>query len=637
MRSDGMIKLEESSNEPSHRFDRTRFKNNMDSFDNMFGSQSAASLPSLGANDDEILSLDDSVASSSTDKKKDASSISHGGALEQTLKLSPVKRSKNKAKEFKEPKSAPGRKGLGLARFLKVENPDPAAGGTNGESKSSMPGLEPIWQYSDIMSVGAPSVAGDAEDNQTPVATRKSAHTYHPSSGNSVATSDQLWDRATKTIAARKTGVPRRSLSVGPTALPQQPEAVEEEDSKPLKRSQSLVQPSPSKTPRRKLKKKIKDGMSKSDHNDAIKSPAAFVSPSRRDTKSRIRVPSKAAQDFANTNLTGIAVGSTAATREETVDTSPKSPKDRKKHKIKDKKHKKEKSKSIAGEIVAKLDAKVSRPSRKDKDDKDPIKKKKTRSKSLSRANLYEHEPSDSTKRDPGKRRASKRELRASFPGDAVSVSGRSVSASPKPNRHSCSASLAGGQKRLSRRQLLKKMDSESVISAPAGISSMNRGDVRSRSPRPGRSSTTLPRRGDSRRNLSGSLYQPDLDHRDDAEGNDITSPLTRRANSRRNLMSGSNHGPPSAKGARRKLSTDPEDQRKLVKRIESVNSFFGKGLGEIGSAYPSTSKRNLMIDDDGDEETKKPESFRRKGKKSDKKSSRHLSGLDRKLVDNMS
>ena len=158
---------------------------------------------------------------------------------------------------------------------------------------------------------------------------------------------------------------------------------------------------------------------------------------------------------------------------------------------------------------------------------------------------------------------------------------------------------------RLSRRQLMKLIDSESVISAPARA-----GSGRSASPRPGRMTSTLPRRRDSERSTLGSSLHKQSSMRGlDSSRHDTgqeheqaiqpvsPSMLPRRGDLVRNQ---GNSGPSSAKTLRRKLSSNtltkngPENRSELLKRIDSVNSFFGKGNGEVGSAYPSLSERNL-------------------------------------------
>jgi hypothetical protein len=233
---------------------------------------------------------------------------------------------------------------------------------------------------------------------------------------------------------------------------------------------------------------------------------------------------------------------------------------------------------------------------------------KKKRSKSLSRLNLYDHESVDKTKRDPSKRRGGKKERRASIAGeDPVEQSLTRRSAS------SVSCAAEGQKLRLSRRQLMKMMDNESVISAPACAGTNGRSMGRSVSPRPGRLTSTLPRRRDSERGgLGSSLHrqgstkgQLGLDtSRHDLQEQSVepVSPtkLPRRGDSLRNLGNSTTSGPSSVKTPRRKLSatalskSGPEDRSELLKRIDSVNSFFGKGNGEVGSAYPSNLERNL-------------------------------------------
>lgn len=596
------------------QFDRDVFDEKMKTFDALVhGSDDISGEIQVAptTNDDDILSLDDSVVESPVSAKKPSPhSTGNKGALEQTLMISPVKRSK---KPLKSPVSSSSRKGL--ARFLRVQNLDTE----NSRSERNLGDLEAIWQCSDIMSVAASVPAElDIDDHQTV----KSLATFDPSFSKHGHGAGMLRRASKTTFVAKDEDALHRSASV---------RGYLDASDKERKRSKSLEPATPSsnqtkndgfslvgdnataqKTPRRKLKNNVIDPLSQSDHVMSMLSPVPCLTPPGRDTKSnRVLVRSKASTD----NPLPMIPSTSPSMHGKIINISPKD-------------HSKEKSKKKKTNPKVKTKGNVDDgPDKKEvviimSPEVDPSGQKKKRSKSLTRLNLYDHESVDKTKRDPSKRRGGKKERRPSLPGDDT--------LEPSVTRRSAGSVSCAGESprpRLSRRQLMKRMDSESVISAPARAGS----DGRSASPRPGRMTSSLPRRRDSERGALGtSLHRQGSTRGLDRSRHDMgqeqeqsiqpvsPSVLPRRGDSQRNLGSNALNGPSSATTLRRKLSASTmtksgtEDRSELLKRIDSVNSFFGKGKGEVGSAYPSNTERNernLQLVQEGSRPSRPPQS----------------------------
>jgi hypothetical protein len=55
------------------------------------------------------------------------------------------------------------------------------------------------------------------------------------------------------------------------------------------------------------------------------------------------------------------------------------------------------------------------------------------------------------------------------------------------------------------------------------------------------------------------------------------------------NLHAAPKSSPCSTRSKDSNSGEDPKGQREIMKRMDSVGSFFGKGCGEIGASYPST------------------------------------------------
>lgn len=579
----------------SGQFDRDVFNEKMKTFDALVhGSDDVSGelLIAPATNDDDVLSLDDSVLESPVPVKKPSVITGDQGALEQTLMISPVKRAK---KPPKSPVSSSGRKGL--ARFLRLQN-------LQDKRERDISDLEAVWQCSDIMSVAASVPAEIDFDDQQTVLTQG---TFDPSSSRSGPGAGML-RRASRAsfVAIEDDDVPYSSASVTGHI---------DANGKERKRSKSLEPATNAsnhrnddgfstlvdntgaqKTPRRKLKKNGIDPLSQSDHVITMLSPVPCLTPPDRDTKSnRVLVRSKASVE----NLVPMVPSTSPSINGKVMNASPKT---KPKEKVKTKKNNTtvERKKADINDGQSKNEVVIiMSPDMKSQG------QKKKRSKSLTRLNLYDHESVDKKKRDPSKRRGGKKERMASISGD--DTVDRSVT-----RRSTCSVSCAGDspKPRLSRRQLMKKMDSESVFSAPSRACSNGRSSGRSASPRPGRTTSTLPRRRDSERGGSSLHWQGsmvgldrsrhDLGQEQEPSGQPGSpSLLPRRGDSQRNLGNNAINVPSSATSLRRKLSANTltkggtEDRNELLKRIDSVNSFFGKGNGEVGSAYPNCTERN--------------------------------------------
>lgn len=638
----------------SHRFDRAKFDEKMSSFNRLVSGNESfdRSLDDIlapvdaGSCDDDILSLDDSIAETTAHPKKPLSMSSHAGPLEETLMR--VVPKKGKKKDFVSnstsklaPKSV--RKGLGLARFLRRESSEPSKEGENEEE-----GLPDIVPISDIMSVGAGSVPGGKMIDRDTMNSDEDDSLIKPTPSlpEKINLSDSLWDRATQRIAANNEQVatvpPRRIKSLEPHRSPSMLES-------------SL---SPPKHSRRRLKKK--DDWSGSDESDLIKSPVIpLVSPSRRDTISRsarMLIPSKAAQQDSNlpkddstlsieyfkrppisptkkankpsikTRERSRSRSTSTARKASTIKLSPKTRERsrsisttrkastkkpssktrersastaRKASTNKPSTKTRERSRSTSANRKASTNERAATKSpsksralreeraRKDKRNSDDAKKKKPArrlgSKSLSRINLYEHDGVESRKRDHAKRRPKKDWSSR----DRDHHKGRkSPSKSPRPG--------VAAESRVSRRNLSNKIDEDSVEkSRSSNVPPRKKQSLRSLSPRQSagrsysrtRSISRQPQRVNSHQDITG-----DSSHLHTVESE---SPARR---SRQKIFATQ-----SAREPRRKLSgqMNKKERHALLKRLESVNSFFGKGNGEIGSAYPS--QRQLFVDDAGD------------------------------------
>jgi hypothetical protein len=577
----------------SHHFDRSLFNEKLDSFDQQwFGENSAGSLAmSKGSILHQSLGdksfLTDSDDGDILDRKERPKSTNPNtsGALEEALMRSPALR--RAAKSTEAPKSV-GRKRLNL--FLEREQEESQQ--QQRQDKYIDPLNPPIWHYSDMMSVGV-SLAADKTADKARKEEDGSKVTKHPSLAQAPAGND-LWDRATKNITTK--AAHKRAKS-------------EERRRLTKKRTSSEEQHRPSKSEHRPRKTKSRPAdmrvlleKTKSKHRKTERlTQSEHPGGGPRDDSQPVHPKQKLGSrtDHSNTKSSEPRRSSSSRHREQ----------------------------SRANSAGRSERHRSSSTKRRDS-------KKKQRSMSLSRVDLYGSEPSSpragSSKRRPPRKEKPKR-AQSVIEGTGEE-SMRSLTAKGSPKRPSLGEN--GRLERLSRRQLIKRMDSKQSVHSNAGGAaarlSQRSLQLSQRSLQLSQRSLQVPvelssprlspRRRTSQRNLMSKIERPSQRQLISKTENPVgSSPQTNRA-SRRNLLSketehtaGSSAQHRSAKSPNRRsiqLGEDPlissgkkspdgisgkVPRRVFMKRMESVNSFFGVGQGEIGAAYPTARQNNIV------------------------------------------